>query len=315
MNLVEHVMSRPELTERPPVLIDIGASGGVHPEWKRFARHAICIAFDADERELGETIADARGFKQLHLYRKIVTAEERADLAFHLTASPYCSSTLQPATEKLADWAFAGLFDVERTVRLPATTLRHVLAEQGFSYVDWFKTDSQGTDLRLFKSLGKSIIETVLVADFEPGIIDAYEGEDKLHALLAYMDKQPFWLHKMQVKGTQRLSRALQEKHFRTVTRRAMPLLLRTTPCWAEVSFMTTLARPERFSLRDYLVAWVFATLQRQFGFALEVATAGQQRFDDPLFGRLAAHAQKQITPRVDVVVPQLARKISKYLL
>jgi len=45
----------------------------------------------------------------------------------------------------------------------------------------------------------------ILVADFEPGIIDAYEGEDKLHQLMAYMDKDPFWVSSMEIKGTKRI--------------------------------------------------------------------------------------------------------------
>ncbi len=59
-------------------------------------------------------------------------------------------------------------------------------------YIDGYKTDSQGTDLRIFNSLPKEIINKILLAEFEPGIIDAYQGEDKLHHLLAHMEKEPF---------------------------------------------------------------------------------------------------------------------------
>ena len=44
---------------------------------------------------------------------------------------------------------------------------------------DWFKTDSQGTDLRLFKSIGETLIPKIIVAEFEPGFINSYLGEDK----------------------------------------------------------------------------------------------------------------------------------------
>ena len=58
--------------------------------------------------------------------------------------------------------------------------------------IDWFKTDSQGIDLRLFKSLNIEIQNKVIVAEFEPGIIDAYKNEDKLYRLVGYMSNQEF---------------------------------------------------------------------------------------------------------------------------
>ena len=45
----------------------------------------------------------------------------------------------------------------------------------------------------------------IIVADFEPGIIDAYVGEDKLHHLMAYMEHEPFWIHSMNIKGPKRI--------------------------------------------------------------------------------------------------------------
>ena len=68
-------------------------------------------------------------------------------------------------------------------VELPALDIPSVLAELGLERVDWLKGDSQGTDLRLFRSLG-DLASSVLVAEFEPGIIDAYEGEDKFADVL-----------------------------------------------------------------------------------------------------------------------------------
>ena len=37
------------------------------------------------------------------------------------------------------------------------------------------------------------------------GIIDEYDGEDKLYQLMGYMDKKPFWVTGMQIKGSHRI--------------------------------------------------------------------------------------------------------------
>ena len=40
-------------------------------------------------------------------------------------------------------------------------------------YIDWYKSDSQGTDLRIFDTLLDVVKDRVLAVDFEPGILDA----------------------------------------------------------------------------------------------------------------------------------------------
>ena len=67
-----------------------------------------------------------------------------------------------------------------------------VLKELKIEKVDWFKTDSQGTDLRLFIDLEEEIRNKVLIAEFEPGMMDAYKGEDKFYKILESLDSQVF---------------------------------------------------------------------------------------------------------------------------
>lgn len=308
MTRIEDVLRHPDLQARPPVLIDIGASGEIHRSWKRLAPFSICIAFDADEREFA---AHERNhpYRTLHLHNNIVTDADAPTLDFYLTRSPFCSSALRPDNEKLSPWIFADLFDVERKVELRARTLRSILAEHGLGYVDWFKTDSQGTDLRLFLSLGDTIVRKVLAASFEPGLIDAYVGEDKLHAVLRKMDELPFWMHDIEVRGTQRLSRRLWEDRVRPLSNGARPLGLKTAPGWAEVSYLNTLQPRDAFDRRDFLLGWVLATIHEQYGFALEIAMAGDERFGDAIFRALAEESLSSTVRLIDRVLPSVAKR------
>jgi hypothetical protein len=309
MNLIDEVLQRPELVDRPPVLVDVGASGQIHGEWDRIARYAICIAFDADDRDFSENAQRAHPYRTLHLHNHIVTDTDAPELEFFLTRSPHCSSALAPDTEALRTWIFADLFDVERNVRLRARSFPEILKEHGLAYVDWFKTDSQGTDLRLFLSLGDAVARRVLAASFEPGIIDAYRGEDKLHAVLSQMDRLPFWMHAMHVRGTQRLSRELWETRVKPLTGNRLPLGLPTCPCWAEISYLNELEPKETFDLRDHLLAWVFATLERQHGYALDQARRGRDRFGDPLFSKLERSSMRRVASLADRYLPLPAKK------
>lgn len=296
MGMIERILSRPEFVDRPPVLLDIGAAGEIDKKWRRIAPHSVCIAFDADEREMGYVVRETSGYRKLYVYNCIVTDAVTGEADFHLTRSPQCSSLLEPRQGSLNDWAFGNYFRVERKARLKTVSLPRVLAELGIGKVDWFKTDSQGTDLRLFRSLGDEGIKRVLAAEFEPGVIDAYRGEDKLWSLMAYMEDKPFWMTGLTVKGSQRISGEVAEKRLNGLERKLLPALLKTSPGWGEISFLNSFAPgDDALDLRDHLLGWVFAFVEKQYGFALELALRGGERFTDPLFHELETESLRML--------------------
>lgn len=284
MSVVDDVLRRPEFAESPPVLVDVGASGDVHRDWAPLAPYAVCVAFDADARAMGYVEKRASGFKRLVVYSAILHDQELDTAGFYLTRSPYCSSVLRPLNDQLRAWAFHDLFEVERETRIRTVTLRRVLAEQLLDRVDWFKTDSQGMDLRLFRSLGEDRLRQVLAAQFEPGIIDAYQGEDMLADLLPFMRGRGFWMSDLTLRGSQRISaRARRElpAHLEPHAHH----LLRASPGWGEATYLNTFEGS--WSIRDLLLGWVISTLRAQHGFALELALKGSDGFRDPVFDAL----------------------------
>lgn len=283
--LIRKILESACLVEHPPVLVDIGASGGLPPAWRVLAPYSIGVGFDADVRDFDPQGRAAKGWKRLHLLNHLVVAEPGTEVDFHFTASPHCSSTLQSNAEALRPWAFRDLFRIDRTVRLPAIDLPNALATAGVNRIDWFKCDSQGTDLRLFKSLSPTVQAQVLAADFEPGIIDAYHGEDKLHALMAYMDRLPFWVSNMTVKGSQRLG-DLESSTMGSGERAFPQFFYRTAPGWCEISYLNKCESAD-LTERDLLLALVFALVHGQDGFAAHLAQAGQRRFGNELFAQV----------------------------
>jgi len=302
MTIIDEILESQFFADRPPVLLDIGASGEIHPAWKPLARHSICIAFDADDRETELVAGASKGYKALHLFKKIVTDTATEETDFYLTRFPYSSSLLEPDQQGIDQWNFGNLFDVERVAKLKTITLKDALCQAGVSTVDWFKTDSQGTDLRLFKSLGADLINKVLVAEFEPGILDAYKDEDKLHSVMEFMDRQPFWMSDLRVRGTQRISkRSLQACLAGYDGSYLDTLACKTAPGWAEVTYFNTFADIHKdLEPRDYLLGWVFALIEGQYGFALDIALNGKKRFNLPVFADLANHASDLITHKQD---------------
>ena len=132
MSIIDSVMTRKELLDHPPVMVDIGASGTIHTYWKSIARYAICIAFDADDRDFAPEEKNQKDYLKLFVYNRIVSVNNDEN-NFYLTKSPHCSSLLKPKSDSLENWAYAKKFEVEKTVKLKSVDLATVLADLNIS--------------------------------------------------------------------------------------------------------------------------------------------------------------------------------------
>lgn len=301
MNIFDKVLSREEFKVDPPILIDIGASEALPKEWRRLAKYSICIAFDADNRAMGYIVNEKTKYRKLYTYNCIVSDKKGEKNTFYLTNSPYCSSLLKPDYKSLKNWEFYNLFYIKDKIKLNSITLPAVLEELNIKKVDWFKTDSQGIDLRLFKSLGESIISKVLIADFEPGIIDAYKNEDKLHNVLAYMDNFPFFANDIKIEGSIRINEKIISSRFNKSERKILNKVLKNSPCWAEISYLNTFENKKMMNKRDFLLGWVFSLTKNQLCFALELAIKGKEKFNDPIFLELEQYSFKKIKKQINL--------------
>ncbi|GAB1348030.1 hypothetical protein MASR1M107_02410 [Ignavibacteriales bacterium] len=313
MNLIEQIFRSKELTEQPPVLVDIGASGSIHKEWKAFAKHAICLAFDADDREFGYISDESKGFKRLYIYNSLVSASDGDSTDFYLTQSPYCSSTLEPDNKALEEWAFASKFEIDKKVVVKNITLQKVLKNLNLNKIDWLKTDTQGIDLSIFKSLPTDIQKNALVVELEPGIIDSYKGEDKLYRVFEYFDSLPFWLGAMTVKGSQRLREGdVESLHLPDRLKKFIFYSHKNSPGWAELKYFNDFS--DNLTLRDHLLGWVFAILEKQYGYSLTIAHHGRERFSYPPFTEMIKYSERKL--KIELVklkfLPAVWEKFSK---
>lgn len=306
MSLIDDVLDEPEFREQPLVLVDVGAAGGVHPRWRRLAPRAVGVGFEPDARDAEALQRAPAAFRRWVLGRHLVAPEgQTGPRTLHLTRSPQCSSMLPPRPERLARWAFAEMFAVERTIDLPAETLPAALAAHGIGYIDWLKCDTQGLDLAIYRSLPPAWREQLSVVEFEPGLIDAYAGEDKVSDVLEAMQAEPFWLAEFKlgtaVKGSPaRLAEALGPRGA-AWARRLGP----GAPAWANLCFVREPSAPgPAMPRRTLLAAWTCATLLGQHGHALEVAEHGRHQFGGPLFTRLARGSVLRLRAAMLCAVP-----------
>ena len=261
-----------------PVLVDVGASGGAPTIWKSIASRSIYIAFDPDLRDMAQS-QGGEFFRRIVFNKAVTNDPLKQEVEFHLTAYPHCSSTLPPDLDAVSDYAFHDYFITERKVRAPAITLDQVLDQVKLDRIDWMKVDTQGTDLRLFTSLTEPVRSRMLALDIEPGLIDAYQGEDLFVDAHRYLTKHGFWLSNLNVGGVARIRKStLQELVPNAATRPAFAhRVLKKSPGWAEARYLRTI--PTLADKRDYALLWTFAMMDQQLGFALDVAFEYERTF------------------------------------
>lgn len=307
MKIIKSILQTDLFQLQPPVLVDVGASKEINPKWKLIAPYSICIAFDADDREFHISEETNKAYKKLFTFNRIVIDEavEKAD--FYLTNSPFCSSLLEPDTKNLGHWIFSSLFTVNKKTQLSAITVEQALLKINIDYIDWFKTDTQGTDLRLFKTLPQNIAGQVLAAEFEPGILDAYLGEDKLYSVMEYLQRHNFWLSSMQPKGVQRLNASYVNK----LGSFASGKIIKKSPGWAEVTYLRQAIFTNK---RQLLLLYIFALLEKQYGFALEIVDFALQHIGDSIFEDCKKEVLKKLkTERWKIPFVIFKRRFNKF--
>lgn len=301
--------------KKPPVLFDIGSSGDVKKIWEPIMKYSICVAFDPDDRDLQITRITGKHFKEFYLINKAVS-DKNEKTKFYLTKSPHCSSTLKPNLLKLKYYDIASYFKVEKEIMIETITINDVLNNLKLDYLDWYKTDTQGTDLRIYKKIDENISRKIIVAEFEPGILDAYESEDKLYSIMEYFDKKNFFCDECLIRGMHRITEDFKNRYFNNVEKRFFDIFSNKVAFWAEISYFNNFD-DDFFDKRDFLLGIVFAILKKQYGFILELTDKGIKKFGvDKLFSLSRDFAIKEMKKEGWIkLFPYILRKLYNKIL
>ncbi|MGF1579656.1 MAG: FkbM family methyltransferase [Gemmataceae bacterium] len=290
-----------QLFDLNPILIDVGASGAPPKIWDSIASRSTYVGFDPDLREIRETTGGH--FARSIIVNEAVTASaEGGKTRFYFTKSPYCSSTLRPSHEPLQNQLFAELFEIKSEAEVSATTLEAVLARLNLDRVDWLKIDSQGTDLRIVEAIPDIVGRSILALDVEPGLIDAYEGEDHFVTAHSALVNQGYWLANLEVCGTVRMRQSTLKHILATypeVNYFGLERGLPTAPGWCNATYLRTLeSLASNEALRPaYAMLWLFAVLHNQIGFALDVALEIRSLFGD---NELSTVMENELVPYLE---------------
>jgi len=273
-----------------PILLDIGASGDIPEIWTSIKEDSYYIGFDPDLRDLHTSNEDGF-FKSVIFNSAVIEDINSVEVPFYLTKAPYCSSTLSPDNESLSNYIFYDLFTVEKIQSMKSSNLNHLMESQNITHIDWFKTDSQGIDLSLFKSLENEIRSKILAVDIEPGLIDAYVGEDLFADAHTYLIQNGFWLSELNVRGTGRIKKSTLDRLSSINTQNSSEILkkvIKNSPVWCEARYLRTIEWMDsnHFSHENYILSIIFALMDNQLGHAFDILFQYEKKNGDDEFSK-----------------------------
>jgi FkbM family methyltransferase len=153
-------------------LVDIGASGGVHPRWKLLGNNLRVIGFEPDARafdklpKIGNTI---------WLNTPLYADNQWHDL--YITREQTNVSLLKPNLPIIDTLCLRHKdFEIVRTVPIQCERLDDVLNREGL-HAHVLKLDTQGTELYILQGASEGLKGDVFAIESEVMFVDIYEGQ------------------------------------------------------------------------------------------------------------------------------------------
>jgi FkbM family methyltransferase len=177
-------------------LLDLGASGGLYSPFEQAASIGTLIEVDPDPRDFSDPAdqdAGRRTQERIRVRKAITEDENATSVRVYLTKSPHCSSTLKGDFSRLRNFPYTDLFTIVDEQDLPATSLNRLAAELGTEF-HWIKIDTQGTELRIIRSLSPALLASLCACDAEISLYRHYLGADWFPDFHRFMDDEGFYI-------------------------------------------------------------------------------------------------------------------------
>ena len=136
----------------PITLIDVGASGGLEPNWLPAEKYLQTIGFEPDKRAHSSLPQNER-----QKYLNVALGDKNTSLPFYLTKKQQTSSIYKPNYRFLKNFPDVDRFNIVEQTDLNTDTLDNSLKVNSILRADFIKLDTQGSELSILNG-GKKIL-------------------------------------------------------------------------------------------------------------------------------------------------------------
>lgn len=172
---------RSHYEERPLTLVDVGARGGLQPNWARAQRHLRVVGFEPDPEEHVRLTRSADPSRMVYI--KAALYRQPAHLTLNLARAAGTSSLLEPNWEFLKRFPDAQRFEIVRQVPVQVDTLDRLLRAHGVHDPDFIKLDTQGAELPILEGSRETLERSILGVEVEVSFAPLYRDQALFSAI------------------------------------------------------------------------------------------------------------------------------------
>ena len=217
--------------DKPLVVVDVGARGGVSERWSPARPNLCMVAFEPDPaecRRLQATAADPAV-----RYLPTALADSAGEVRLNATRNGDTASVLEPNREFIDKFPEAERFDVVSVVSVPSNTLDAAMVEAGICGVDALKIDTQGSELQILGG-ARAVARDAFSLEIETEFDRLYVGQPLFRDIDAFADASGFRLFDLQCRRWKR-TRGIEVGGPKGQVVFADALYLRREASWFEV--------------------------------------------------------------------------------
>ncbi len=167
----------PLFSAHPLTLVDIGARGGLQPNWRAAREYLRVVGFEPDPAEYARLKAAAD--PQRFVYINAAVHRARGDLTLNVGREGGTSSIHAPNLAFLDRFPDPGRYAVERQVTIPADRLDALLAAHEVRDADFIKIDTQGAEHAILEGAPLTLATAVFGLEVEVLFGALYEGQSR----------------------------------------------------------------------------------------------------------------------------------------
>jgi len=173
------------------VVVDVGASGGLHHRWRSVCPRPFGILFEPDPRAFEEL----RQGETSGLIINTALSDRKGEIDFHVCKAQPLSSVYKPNIELMEKYfspKYLEGFEVSKTLRIQSDTLDNQLRLHNIADVDFVKLDVQGHELAILKG-AKDMLKSIVGLEVEVGFIEVYQKQPlffEVHEFVSHLGFQ-----------------------------------------------------------------------------------------------------------------------------
>ena len=179
-------MKKKLLNENQLIIVDVGASGGVHERWLKFGSVVKSILFEPDRGAFQKLISNE---PKNSLIINAALADSPKVVDFHICKWQEVSSIYKPNFNLLEKYEDSERFEIKNVSSLEADSLNNLLKKEKVYDIDFIKIDTQGSELDILKGASDHF-QNLIGMEVEVEFIELYHDQPLFNEVNSFIESK-----------------------------------------------------------------------------------------------------------------------------